>query len=411
MKTKRNILVLLAAMMSTGLFARHAFHESAATAGTADFSNPVMRPQLMVNTYYFEHDGFYYASRIRRFNRPMYTVRVGYYDPFFTDMYWYGGGYYSDASIYWGMPYWYYSPNYVQVVYHTPLFYWNDYYDPYFSGVYVRFHIGYPRYYTPYRDVYYVGYGGIWGPGVVYRTRVHYHYHFHRPAVYHTWVNTRPVYYSSNATHRSNLATSSRATYHTREQGFTRATAVRRGTEAVSPRTAGTATSPARRGETVRTSGADRPSQGGRPVLNPADIRHGGTPTTPTDPKRVTPSVTRRGEGDDRGSSRERVATAPSRTDNRTTTAPRTATPGRQATPAPGKSSELKGATPPKSTPAAPARTQTTRKSAGNERAASVSRSSTKREAAAKKSETRSTRSSRSEKSSPSKEKTSGRRR
>ncbi len=68
------------------------------------------------NTYitnnYYQDDSYdyFYASRINRFYRPMYGA--GYYDPFYTNMYWYTGNpYYYGTSIYsnWGNG-WCYNP-------------------------------------------------------------------------------------------------------------------------------------------------------------------------------------------------------------------------------------------------------------------------------------------------------------
>ncbi|HDR89058.1 MAG TPA: hypothetical protein ENN63_05440 [Bacteroidetes bacterium] len=229
MKTKRNISFLVAFLFAASLKAAPAIADRDRPFDATGSSPFNYAPQVMISEYYTGHDGFHYASRIRRFHRPLVSVRVGYYDPFFTDMYWYGSGFYAGTSIYWGLPYWYYSPNYVQVVYHTPLFYWNDYYDPWYGGVHIRFHIGYPRYYTPFREVYYVGYGGLFASRVVYRTRIHYRYIPARPAVYHTWYNTRPVYYSHNSYIRKNPVYRSRETYHTRDPQYARTTTTRRG--------------------------------------------------------------------------------------------------------------------------------------------------------------------------------------
>lgn len=229
MKTKRNISFLVAFLFAASLTAASAFADRDRAFDATGSSSFHYAPQVMISEYYTGYDGFHYASRIRRFHRPLVFVRVGYYDPFFTDMYWYGSGFYAGTSVYWGLPYWYYSPNYVQVVYHTPLFYWNDYYEPWYGGVHIGFHIGYPRYYTPFREVYYVGYGGIFASRVVYRTHIHYRYIPARPAVYHTWYNARPVYYSHNSYIRKNPVYRSRETYHTRDPRYVRTTTIRRG--------------------------------------------------------------------------------------------------------------------------------------------------------------------------------------
>jgi len=58
---------------------------------------------LVINNYYMDSysQDFYYESRIRRFHRNW--AHFGYYDPFFTNMYWYNyNPYYIGSSIYMG---------------------------------------------------------------------------------------------------------------------------------------------------------------------------------------------------------------------------------------------------------------------------------------------------------------------
>ncbi|MFT4680942.1 MAG: hypothetical protein ACI9YU_000777, partial [Flavobacteriales bacterium] len=57
------------------------------------------------NGNYYENDDYYYSSRIRRFHRPVYNY--GYYDPWYTNMYWYNNDPYCyGTSIYSGYPSW-----------------------------------------------------------------------------------------------------------------------------------------------------------------------------------------------------------------------------------------------------------------------------------------------------------------
>jgi hypothetical protein len=58
---------------------------------------------LVINNYYMDgyHHDYYYESRIRRFHRNW--AHFGYYDPFFTNSYWYNyNPYYIGSSIYMG---------------------------------------------------------------------------------------------------------------------------------------------------------------------------------------------------------------------------------------------------------------------------------------------------------------------
>lgn len=98
------------------------------------------------NHYYGDYYDFSYASRIRRFHRPY--VSFGYYDPFFTNMYFYTfNPHYYGVSIYMGygaMPFYY------------PGFYWHR---PWYSSWYWRPHY----WHRPFHPFYYYGFGGWWG--------------------------------------------------------------------------------------------------------------------------------------------------------------------------------------------------------------------------------------------------------
>lgn len=71
------------------------------------------------NYFYGDVYDYAYSSRLRRFYSPM--AYAGYYDPFYTNMYWYNfNPYYSGVSIYMGygaMPFYY------------PGYYWNPFYS------------------------------------------------------------------------------------------------------------------------------------------------------------------------------------------------------------------------------------------------------------------------------------------
>ncbi|WP_284438448.1 hypothetical protein [Hymenobacter nitidus] len=99
-------------------------------------------------------DDYSYSARIRRFHQPAYrSFSYGYYDPFYSDPFWYGGGAYSYGySPYgWGPSYGFYDP----------------FYNPYYGGSAVIVNIGFGRpYYNPWRYGYGgYGYGGGYGLG------------------------------------------------------------------------------------------------------------------------------------------------------------------------------------------------------------------------------------------------------
>ena len=117
--------------------------------------------KTIINNYYLSEDDeydFYYSSRFRRFHTPYYGY--GYYDPWFSDMYYYtydpffwgtsiyfgtywGGfgfyNYYSPFSYYrWGYPYSYYGSYYAGYYdgYWGSHYYNGDYYNNYGRGSY-----------------------------------------------------------------------------------------------------------------------------------------------------------------------------------------------------------------------------------------------------------------------------------
>jgi hypothetical protein len=119
----------------------------------------------ITNNYYYDPDDYYdyaYTARLRRFYRPYYGW--GYFDSYYTNLYWYdydpaswgvsiymGYNWWPPAYYYyhpfawsfrisfgwpvyncWGQPYWYW--------YHP---YWPYYYSPYLSGYYHGYYHGY----------------------------------------------------------------------------------------------------------------------------------------------------------------------------------------------------------------------------------------------------------------------------
>ncbi|MBK7855477.1 MAG: hypothetical protein IPJ79_11760 [Bacteroidetes bacterium] len=134
----------------------------------------------VTNNYYEEDDyyDYYYASRIRRFHRPLWGY--SYYDPFYTNSYWYDYNPYSwGTSIYLGYNWWapsaWYSPSYCNFGYgYNP---WNGWgwsigwgYNPWNSwggyGWHGGYHNGYANgYWNGYYDGYYNGlYNGYYNP-------------------------------------------------------------------------------------------------------------------------------------------------------------------------------------------------------------------------------------------------------
>ncbi len=120
------------------------------------------------NYYYGDYYDFAYSSRIRRFHRPY--ASFGYYDPFFTNMYFYmHNPHYYGVSIYMGygaMPYYYpgyfaFSPWYSSW-YWNPFFwhrgfhpfgywgssYWAGYHAGYYAGMYNPYGYGYWGHYN-----------------------------------------------------------------------------------------------------------------------------------------------------------------------------------------------------------------------------------------------------------------------
>ena len=124
----------------------------------------------VTNNYYFDSDDYYdyaYAARIRRFHSPV-TYCWGYYDPFYTNLYWYDAYPGSwGVSIYlgynWCWPSVYYRPAYSYYSYCSYGFSYSwgwgcGYYRPYYGPGYYG-----PGYYGPHGPAYAHGYRhGYW---------------------------------------------------------------------------------------------------------------------------------------------------------------------------------------------------------------------------------------------------------
>jgi hypothetical protein len=99
----------------------------------------------------YDNNDYYYSSRLRRFHSPYFGS--SYYDPFYTDYYYYNyDPFWCGSSIYWGSPYWsygfslyypsyysYYSPYYYGAYYPYHHAYWNGYYNGYYSNYYSNY--------------------------------------------------------------------------------------------------------------------------------------------------------------------------------------------------------------------------------------------------------------------------------
>lgn len=103
--------------------------------------------------YYYDYA---YTARINRFHRGM---NWGYYDNFYTDLYWYTGiPYYWGASIYYGWSPWLYSWGWGPYLPYYSMFYYDFWYDPWYSPWYAG------MWYYP---CHYYGYGSAWYGGYV----------------------------------------------------------------------------------------------------------------------------------------------------------------------------------------------------------------------------------------------------
>jgi hypothetical protein len=130
----------------------------AAPAPPTQYTEPVNEPQdstygeaLIDDNYYYEdnfkYDDYYdysYASRIRRFDNPLYGA--GYYDSYYTNEYWYNYNPYAwGTSIYIGYDYRYAYPFNGFYYYNSPYFGYSR-----FSSYYPYNNFWYANYYNPY---------------------------------------------------------------------------------------------------------------------------------------------------------------------------------------------------------------------------------------------------------------------
>lgn len=151
-------------------------------AGPATGSYAEESDYITSNYYYGDYYDFAYSSRIRRFYRPYASVS-SYYDPFFTNMYWYNyDPFYSGVSIYLG---------YGAFPMYYPGYYWSPYttyfgMSPYgFPSMWSHYYYG-SSYWYGFQSGYYAGYHTrYWG------TPYYYMYNsFDRSHWYYTDGNT-----------------------------------------------------------------------------------------------------------------------------------------------------------------------------------------------------------------------------
>lgn len=127
-----------------------------------DDNNPAYKEPVYDKDDYYDYQ---YASRLRRFNNPVYGL--GYYDNYYTNYYWYNGNpAYYGASIYnsynWWGPSYSCGPNFgFGMSYNYG--YGNSYYgyNPYGYNPYYGYNNGYWQgFYSGYNHGYYNGYNG-----------------------------------------------------------------------------------------------------------------------------------------------------------------------------------------------------------------------------------------------------------
>ena len=116
---------------------------------------------VIINNYYSDPTDYYYSSSLRRFSDNYYGWN--YYDPYYTDMYWYTGSPFSwGLSLGWGFPGWGMRFSYGYPYYRSYYPYYGGYYDPYYSwgwgGYYGGGYWGYPYY----GGSYWAGYNHGW---------------------------------------------------------------------------------------------------------------------------------------------------------------------------------------------------------------------------------------------------------
>ncbi|MCC6690702.1 MAG: hypothetical protein IT235_04145, partial [Bacteroidia bacterium] len=137
------------------------------TTYTADTSHKSGNTYITNNYNYDDYYGYSYSARLRRFHRPIYSF--GYYDPFYTNTYWYSNNPYQyGMSIYMGYNWW--GPSYYSYSY-MPYSYWGlgfgyggaymgfgyrpwGFYNPWYAGGYG---FGYGNYMSGYYNGFYNG--------------------------------------------------------------------------------------------------------------------------------------------------------------------------------------------------------------------------------------------------------------
>ncbi|MFO7977666.1 MAG: hypothetical protein R6U64_03325 [Bacteroidales bacterium] len=115
-----------------------------------------------VNNYYGSYYDYAYASRLRRFHHP---YSFGYYDPFYTNMYWYNyNPHYFGVSIYMG---------YGALPLYYPGYHWSLGYAPSWAYMYYpNYSWGYGSFWSGYHAGFYSGYNyGSWGSPYYYQYR------------------------------------------------------------------------------------------------------------------------------------------------------------------------------------------------------------------------------------------------
>lgn len=139
--------------------------EELAAQKAKDDANPAYKDPVYDKDDYYDYQ---YASRLRRFNNPVYGI--GYYDNYYTNYYWYNGNpAYYGTSIYssynWWGPSYSCGPNFgfgMSYNYGYPNY---GYYDPYYYGSYGYGYSPYGYGYNPYGygyNPYYFGYNPYW---------------------------------------------------------------------------------------------------------------------------------------------------------------------------------------------------------------------------------------------------------
>jgi len=173
------------------------------TAYQERYNEDTVVPTVINNNYYYDTDDYYYSSRLRRFSDEFYGW--DYYDPYYTNMYFYTGSpWHWGMNIGWGYPSYYRG-------YYSPYSYYGGYYpysywgSPYYSGYYGGYYPGSWGYYDYYSfPGYYGSYGGYYG----YYPNYHYHYTASRHPNY-VAGGRYGRYYNSSLSNRSTYGYSS----------------------------------------------------------------------------------------------------------------------------------------------------------------------------------------------------------